>query len=95
MAKRLTKAKRESQQRARLYERVCDIMAGVQGEDPTGECFFVTVAKLPELLEAVKLRLLPSDLESNNLNHLVSYWNLDEYETAEKLTDFLFRNGIR
>lgn len=89
------KEQRDQEAKAALYQRVCDIMAGAcEGDDPEVTDYGVGAQVLPALVRAIRLRLLPADYEENQ-KHLTSIFNADDYENAVKLTDFLFRNGIR
>lgn len=89
--KRLTKAEREAAQKAALRQRIGDIVAGACGQEKDTEGEIVFLCEYPNVLRAVKARLeLPADRE-----HLTSAHNADAYETVEKLTEFLFRNGVR
>jgi len=88
--------KRKTKQQAwdTLYTRVCDIMATACGDDPEGECFTVLACNLPEIVWGLRMRLLPADYEEEQA-FLTSMYNAGEYDSARKLTDFLFRHGIR
>lgn len=95
MAKRKTKAEREEEQRAALRLRLGDMMAGAQGEDPDSEDFCTLfLANYPCVLEAVKIRLMTPEFWDTN-TYLTAAYSADEFETVEKLTDFLYRNGVR
>lgn len=94
--KRKTKQQCKQEAWDALYIRVCDIMAGAGGGDDPKDvdawCTYIQI--LPNIVRGVKRRLLPPDYEEK-LVQLTSIFNADEYENARKLTDFLFRHGIR
>jgi hypothetical protein len=93
--KRKTKDQREQEAKDALYQRVCDIMAGAcQGDDPESTDYWVGAQVLPDIVRGVVMRLLPNDYKEKSA-FLTSMTNADEYENAVKLTDFLFRNGVR
>lgn len=93
--KRLTRKQQETKAKADLYQRVCDIMAGAcEGDDAEDPNYMVCVKVLPRIVRGVELRLLPRDYKER-LAFLTASYNADEYETADKLTNFLFIHGIR
>lgn len=94
--KRKTKQQRKQEAWNALYQRVCDIMAGASGGDnpEDADCWFTGAQILPRIARSIELRLLPKDYKER-MAYLVSIFNADEYENAKKLTDILFRSGIR
>lgn len=93
--KRKTKEQRYQEAKAALRQRVLDIMAGAcSGDDPADPEYFVCVICLPAIVRGVELRLLPEDYKEKSA-YLTASTNADQYETAEKLTNFLFEHGIR
>lgn len=92
--KRKTKQQREQEAWDALYIRVCDIMAVACGDDLEDDNVCVFACSLPDIVHGIALRLLPSDYQEKQ-EFLTGIYNADEYENPRKLTDFLFRNGIR
>lgn len=80
----------------RAWPYLCDIMAGASGGDnpEDADCWLTGAQILPRIARSIELRLLPKDYKER-MAYLVSIFNADEYENAKKLTDILFRSGIR
>lgn len=97
MAKRKTKAQREQEQKDALRVRLGDMMAAVQGEIPEesdGDSLFLE--NYPAIRNAVKLCLMAKDFWDMKENeHLTAPYNADQFTTVDKLTEFLYRNGVR
>lgn len=91
--KRKTKREiRETAERAALLRRVTDIIIGATGGAMTGcddDGVFGPV-ELSRIVPAIKAAFV----DDEHL-YLVSLHNLDEYDGAEKITEFLFRNGVQ
>lgn len=75
--------------RARMLRRVADIYHGV-GVDFCNE-FEPLASDLPRLIRGVVEAFGITTSE----NPIVAYWNLDEYASPEKLTDFLLGHGVK
>ena len=86
-----TKRTTQQQQKAALRLRIADIMTAASGSDADEEEFFLTIADLPRVLNALNIRF--PDMREKD--HLMKTWNLDQYETVDLAVDFLWRNGIR
>jgi hypothetical protein len=70
-------------------------MAGAcQGDDPEAEEYYVPATTLPNIVRGIELRLLPANYKEHQ-SFLTSVYSADSYETAVKLTDFLFAYGVR
>lgn len=95
MAKRKTKAQRDKERWDAIYKRVCDIMcAACYGNDPEYECFVPDIERLPEIVTAVKLRLIGEERLQKH-TYLGGDHILEHYRSPKELTDFLFRNDVR
>lgn len=93
--KRLTKAQKEAQEKAALQRRVLDICIASGAAWDMNETL-VGPVELCKVMCTVR-HLWAGDIndENNELRYILSHWNVNEYETPEKLTEFLYRMGVR
>jgi len=95
--KKKTKAQREKEARAALWQRVCDIASGAAGrgvDDPYDN--FFNPEDLAKLLPALEDRLDLPKIGDNRRSHLTDNpHNLNYYTDLETLVDFLFEQGVR
>ncbi len=92
-AKKLTaKQKKENQLRAALRQRLHDVAVGAGISDVDGvDWWSFDLEGLRRFIQSVDLLFVDGDEKK----HLTAHWNIDEYDSLDKTTDFLFRNGIR
>lgn len=89
--KRKTKTEKEAEQMAALRVRVCDILTGACGmEDVEDESFFLTLEAASRAIPALK-----RVFEQEGRDYMWQPHCLDRFETVDKITEFLFRNGAR
>jgi len=98
--KRKTKEQQEQEARAALFRRVRDIAIGASRGDPVAENdgAIYGAAELCRFMEGLRLAfLLPKkdDAETSENAYLFTIANLDECDTVESTTDFLFRHDVR
>jgi hypothetical protein len=89
--KRMTKAQKEAAQKAALLQRVMDIYTAAMGDIPRADDCYVCPEHLCRIMCAIKAIWVTDESD----DYLIGCWNVDEYESPEKLTDFLHRNGVR
>lgn len=91
--KRETRKEREARLKGDLELRVLDIMCTAQGEDmgEEGACCLL-LENYPAVATALLNRF---ELDDSQRELIKSFWNADNFETPEKLTDFLWNIGVR
>ena len=88
--KRKTKPQHEAEQKAALLQRVRDIYSGAAGMEWDSDESWPGANELSRIVPAVRGLFVTDDYE-----FLVAPSNLGEYDTPEKLAEFLFRYGVR
>lgn len=91
--KRKTKAQRESERKAALYQRVHDVYSGALGAkwDSEGNGDFANAEQLTDIMWALKC------LFGQQSEHEY-YWNIHHikyFDTPESATEYLFDAGFR
>lgn len=95
MAKRKTKEQREAEQYAALRQRVEDVCAGAT----YGECYLMddytfSATELSRIVIACQ-RAFICEEDGNRNDYLFKPHNLDEYESVDSITEFLFNHKVR
>jgi len=90
MAKRKTKAQRETEQKAALRQRVADIATGAAGYEFDCQGEFSTAEMLSRFIPALKVQF-----DEEGRSHLWNAGNLNNYENIDSTADFLWEYGVR
>ena len=96
MKKRMTKAQRETAEKAALLQRVKDVLIGA-GEW-TGEHDPLLASGAGALLTWLAERLEVTGMKEaaeHEHAHLFGWWALEQFKSAEELVDFWYRYGVR
>lgn len=93
--KRKTKAQKEAELKAALLRRVLDICIACEAASEPDE-LLVGPVEICRVMRAVR-HLWAGDLndKDNSMRNIVAHWNFDEYESPQRLTEFLYRMGVR
>ena len=96
MKKRMTKAQRETAEKAALLQRVKDVLIGANEWVGEHEPLFASGAGmlLTWLAEHIEVANLEEAAQHEHAN-LFAWWNLDEMKSASALVDFWHRKGVR
>lgn len=77
--------------KAALQRRLEDIARGANGGD--GWCF--DHRAFQRFMFGIVDAFLSSDTRAEQYRTITAHWNIDEFDTPARATDFLWRNGVR